>query len=52
MRGTLATIAGELAKDPIERTAIIFVGRSLATEEFREVSLYDASYQRRFRGRE
>ncbi|MBA3448683.1 MAG: precorrin-4 C(11)-methyltransferase [Pseudaminobacter sp.] len=52
VRGTLATIAAELEKDPIERTAIIFVGRSLAAEGFRESSLYDAYYQRRFRGRE
>lgn len=47
---TLATIASELAADPIERTAIIFVGQTLATEDFRESSLYDAYYQRRFRG--
>jgi precorrin-4/cobalt-precorrin-4 C11-methyltransferase len=52
IRGTLATIAAELEKNPIERTAIIFVGRSLAAEGFRESSLYDAYYQRRFRGRE
>jgi precorrin-4/cobalt-precorrin-4 C11-methyltransferase len=51
VRGTLATIAETLAADPIERTAIIFVGRSLAAEGFRESSLYDAHYQRRFRGR-
>jgi precorrin-4/cobalt-precorrin-4 C11-methyltransferase len=51
IRGTLATIASELAADPIERTAIIFVGRSLAAQDFRESSLYDAYYQRRFRGR-
>jgi precorrin-4/cobalt-precorrin-4 C11-methyltransferase len=52
IRGTLATIVETLAADPIERTAIIFVGRSLAAEGFRESSLYDAYYQRRFRGRE
>ncbi|WP_394892747.1 precorrin-4 C(11)-methyltransferase [Mesorhizobium sp. AaZ16] len=52
VRGTLATIAGELVKNPIERTAIIFVGKSLAAEGFRESSLYDAYYQRRFRGRD
>lgn len=51
VRATLATIAAELAKDPIERTAIVFVGPGLAAEDFRESSLYDASYQRRFRGR-
>jgi precorrin-4/cobalt-precorrin-4 C11-methyltransferase len=52
IRGTLATIASELEKNPIERTAIIFVGRSLEAEGFRESSLYDAYYQRRFRGRD
>ncbi|MGB3389865.1 MAG: precorrin-4 C(11)-methyltransferase [Pseudaminobacter sp.] len=52
IRGTLATIASTLAADPIERTAIIFVGPTLAAEEFRESSLYDAYYQRRFRGRD
>ncbi|RJG44682.1 precorrin-4 C(11)-methyltransferase [Mesorhizobium sp. DCY119] len=52
LRGTLATIAAQLAADPIERTAIIFVGPSLAAENFRESSLYDAYYQRRFRGRD
>src|SRR5688572_12745022 len=52
VRGTLADIEATLAADPIERTAIIFVGRGLAAEGFRESSLYDAYYQRRFRGRE
>ena len=52
LRGTLATIAAELAKDPIERTALILVGRALAAGDFRESSLYDAAYQRRFRGRD
>jgi precorrin-4/cobalt-precorrin-4 C11-methyltransferase len=52
LRGTLSSIAAELASNPIERTAIIFVGHTLAAEDFRESSLYDASYQRRFRGRD
>lgn len=51
IRATLGTLVDELARDPIERTAIIFVGRSLGAEDFRESSLYDAYYQRRFRGR-
>jgi len=51
IRTTLGTLAVELARDPIERTAIIFVGRSLAAQDFKESSLYDAYYQRRFRGR-
>lgn len=51
VRATLATIAEALAADPIERTAIIFVGRTLDAEGFRDSALYDAGYQRRFRGR-
>jgi precorrin-4/cobalt-precorrin-4 C11-methyltransferase len=52
LRGTLSNIEAVLAENPIERTAIIFVGQSLAAEGFRESSLYDAYYQRRFRGRD
>jgi precorrin-4/cobalt-precorrin-4 C11-methyltransferase len=52
LRATLATIVQELSKDPIERSAIIFVGRSLTAGDFTESALYDAAYQRRFRGRE
>ena len=52
LTGTLATIEALLAADPMERTAIIFVGSSLAAEGFGESSLYDAHYQRRFRGRD
>lgn len=52
VRGTLATIRAEVAAEPIERTALIFVGRSLEAEDFRDSALYDAGYQRRFRGRE
>jgi precorrin-4/cobalt-precorrin-4 C11-methyltransferase len=51
IRGTLATIAAEVAKQPIERTALILVGKVLAARDFRDSSLYDAGYQRRFRGR-
>ncbi|WP_332716730.1 precorrin-4 C(11)-methyltransferase [Pelagibacterium mangrovi] len=52
VRGTLGDIAARLAADPIERTAIIFVGPTLASEGFSDSSLYDAAYQRRFRGRD
>ena len=48
VRGTLATIA-ELAQG-IDRTALVFVGRTLGTEDFRESALYDPDYRRRFRG--
>lgn len=51
VRGTLATIAVRVAAEPVERTALILVGRTLAAEGFRESALYDAAYQRRFRGR-
>ena len=44
--------SAKLAADPVERTAIVFVGYSLGAEDFRESSLYDPAYQRRFRGRE
>jgi len=47
--GTLASIAGQLAAAPIERSALVLVGRALAAEDFRESALYDADYVRRFR---
>jgi precorrin-4/cobalt-precorrin-4 C11-methyltransferase len=49
VRGTLGDIAPKVVTAGIERTAIIFVGRALAAEEFRESALYDPDYQRRFR---
>ncbi|WP_224701643.1 precorrin-4 C(11)-methyltransferase [Devosia aquimaris] len=49
--GTLADIAERFAEAPVERTAIIFVGRGLGSADFRKSALYDAAYQRRFRGR-
>lgn len=52
VRGTLATIEGLVAAEPIERTALIFVGPGLTADGFRESALYDADYQRRFRGRD
>lgn len=52
VRGTLANISVRFAEDPVERTAIIFVGRTLSAADFRESSLYDPDYQRRFRGRD
>ena len=51
LRGTLATIASELSKAPMERTALIIVGQVLARGEFRASALYDKDYQRRFRGK-
>jgi precorrin-4/cobalt-precorrin-4 C11-methyltransferase len=51
LRATLATIEAEVAATPMERTALILVGPSLAAEEFRESALYSADYDRRFRPR-
>jgi precorrin-4/cobalt-precorrin-4 C11-methyltransferase len=52
IRATLSTIEAMVAAEPIERTALIFVGPGLAATGFRESSLYDPAYQRRFRGRD
>lgn len=49
LRGTLSTIAAQVAQEPIERTALIFVGPGLAAEGFRESALYSTDYVRRFR---
>ncbi len=43
-------IAGQVAAEPIERTALVLVGRALAAHDFRESALYDPDYRRRFRG--
>jgi precorrin-4/cobalt-precorrin-4 C11-methyltransferase len=50
LRSTLADIAAKVVAAKIERTALIMVGRALATEDFRDSALYDADYRRRFRG--
>ena len=51
LRGTLADICTQVLQARIERTALILIGRALTAEDFRESALYDAGYQRRFRGR-
>lgn len=51
IRGTLGDIVERVAAEPVERLALIIVGRALEPEAFRESALYDAAYQRRFRGR-
>lgn len=52
LRATLGTLAERLRGSEIERTALILVGQALVAEDFRDSALYDASYQRRFRGRQ
>jgi precorrin-4/cobalt-precorrin-4 C11-methyltransferase len=49
LRATLATIMDAAALEPIERMAIVFVGRALTAEGFRDSALYDPNYRRRFR---
>jgi len=49
LRGTLGTLEALLAETPIERTALILVGRALAPAGFRDSALYDGSHARRFR---
>jgi len=49
LRATLATITGVVTAEPIERTALIFVGHALAARNFRDSALYDPDYRRRFR---
>jgi precorrin-4/cobalt-precorrin-4 C11-methyltransferase len=50
LRGTLGDIRGKLAAEPMERTALVFVGRALEAADFAESALYSPEYQRRFRG--
>jgi precorrin-4/cobalt-precorrin-4 C11-methyltransferase len=47
--GTLSSIVAAVAAQPIERTALILVGRVLGARDFRESALYDQDYLRRFR---
>jgi precorrin-4/cobalt-precorrin-4 C11-methyltransferase len=52
VRGTLGDIGARLEAAPIERTALVLVGRALEAEHFRDSALYDPGYRRRFRGGE
>jgi precorrin-4/cobalt-precorrin-4 C11-methyltransferase len=51
IRAPLGEITTALGSEPIERTALILVGPALGARDFRESALYEAGYQRRFRGR-
>lgn len=51
IRGTLDSIEALVRGAEVERTASILVGPALGDPDFRDSALYDASYQRRFRGR-
>ena len=50
VRSTLGGIAAAVAAEPIDRTALVLVGRVLAAHGFRDSALYDPDYRRRFRG--
>ena len=47
LRGTLASIAGEVEQAGVRRTAVILVGPALAARDFRESHLYSAERERR-----
>jgi precorrin-4/cobalt-precorrin-4 C11-methyltransferase len=49
VRGTLSDIKSKLTAEPMERTALILVGRALGAGDFIESSLYSTEYRRRFR---
>jgi precorrin-4/cobalt-precorrin-4 C11-methyltransferase len=50
IRSTLANILQDIGPSPIERTALILVGKVIGHRDFRESALYDPDYRRRFRG--
>ena len=50
VRGALSALPALMREDPAERTALILVGPALTADGFRDSALYDAGYDRRFRG--
>jgi len=50
LRGALAGIVAQAQAAPMERSALILVGRALAASDFADSALYNADYVRRFRG--
>ena len=49
VRGTLGDIRAKLSLEPMERTALVFVGQALEAADFEESALYSPDYRRRFR---
>ncbi len=47
--GTLSSIEAQMRDAPVERTALIIVGKTLDATGFRDSALYDGDYVRRFR---
>ena len=50
VRGTLGTLVGLLAAEPVERTALTLVGPVLGAADPAPSALYSTGYHRRFRG--
>ena len=49
IRAPLGGLVAAVEANPVERTALIMVGRTLGETDFRNSALYDGDYQRRFR---
>jgi len=49
IRGSLADIQTRFAEAPVERTALVLVGKALGAQDFRESALYNPDYLRRYR---
>jgi precorrin-4/cobalt-precorrin-4 C11-methyltransferase len=49
LRGRLDDVRARLSAEPMERTALVIVGRALEATDFEESALYSTEYQRRFR---
>ena len=49
LRGNLGDIRAKLSVEPMERTALVFVGRALGSADFEESALYSPDHRRRFR---
>jgi precorrin-4/cobalt-precorrin-4 C11-methyltransferase len=49
LKGTMETILGLFNHHPVERTALILVGRAFSVDNFTESELYNPDYQRRFK---
>ncbi|PPQ38198.1 precorrin-4 C11-methyltransferase [Rhodoblastus acidophilus] len=49
IRGSLADIQTRFAEGPVERTALVLVGKALGVQDFRESALYNPDYLRRYR---
>jgi len=50
VRTTLGGLVAAVERQSIERSALVLVGRVLGAREFPDSALYDAGYQRRYRG--